>query len=173
MIPVKLKIRKFCFAAFLFLIFWVAASIASAQYVHCYNKSEKRLYFTPYSQIATTKAKSPSRCTGRTFYTEPNGMVYDVEDPNGAGDTEQMMRLNNRRQLLISSWNSYSQVNTLIVLEPDFKNNVVRELCRLDNYSDLFTAKVDTAKNTLMILIREPADINQTTFRQSWKSCPL
>ncbi len=163
---------KFASLAGIALVLSVNAD-ASSKWASCYNSSQNRIYFQTQKDLSAHKG----RCQGRTYYQGEKGLELIEDDLDGQGfplGTEGAslnITLANGRNLLVTHWTNLTQNNTLIVLEPNFKNNQVRVLCRFANYSNKVKAKVDPKDGRLKVLLRYPYPEVSENFVTRWVEC--
>lgn len=157
-------------------------------YDYEYNKSN-RIYF--YSSNGDTPVRTQEgNCTpSKTYYDAPQNYLMnegeliqtsavkqkrdiDMEQFfTGNPGARQQISLSDGSQVFASSWNNLETYNYVVVLKPNTESREAKELCRLKNYSEIFSVIEDTKKKTLEVLVRRPVSVDSKKFHLVWKTC--
>jgi hypothetical protein len=161
----------------LFVLTFSQTSLAS--WTSCYNKKENKLFFIAIDNASSTLKDAKTTCSSQTFFKGPKNfhLITEVDNANGFANgepgSEQIMKVKNNRQIMISQWNDLSKSNRILVLEPDFKSNQVKVHCQIENFDDSFSAKVDPSTGLLKVFVLASKNKNTDEVVRLWQKCDI
>lgn len=160
---------------YILLLFSVSSTQAFAEtdWAFCYNSQKNRVYFQTESDIAQNKGQ----CLGRTYFQGDSGfhLIEDEKDDKGFAKGLPGVSMNivmdSGQHILVSQWNNLTKNNTVIVLEPNHKNNNVKRHCTIKNYYNSFKTRINEKSGIFEVWVRQPKSTHSNKFHHVWKAC--
>mgnify|MGYP003689522895 CR=1 FL=1 len=169
---VSTSILKILFIASVITFTFAAtkATLRNVAWTQCYSSKQQVLYF---QNKKTKDCKSDlffkAPATHHLFETPHTGAMFSEASPG----TAQVIKLKNGRRILISQWSKHARSNEILVLEPNFASNKIKQHCNIENYNDPFEVKYNSISNQLYIKVSEPIKPLSKKHRKRWKRCKI
>ncbi|MEM7645871.1 MAG: hypothetical protein AAF203_03075 [Pseudomonadota bacterium] len=166
----------------LFLVCMVLLFVSQAQadWSFCYNQGTKRVNFLSFKQKRGNLKTQKKQCRSNTYYQQRDKTFQMIEDemdttgfPKNLPGKPKIMSNKKGRRILVTQWNSLSKLNTIEVLEPNFKSNQVKRHCQVDNWSDIYEVKWNKKATALKFQVSTGEKNKQGKIIKTWKTCKI
>lgn len=141
----------------------------------CYSEKSNHIFF----KTVGSKASKNKSCSGNTSFRGPTHykLITPHFDKSGfsspVSGIQKIVVVPGGRRVLVSQWNNMSKTNLIMVSEPNFSKKMVKQYCALDNDGEAFSARYNSRKKQLEILVLKSKSVHNNQLTKVWKTCKI